>query len=362
MKVFLTILIFTVLTINSAQGQDNGLRTKLIDDAYTWTTATSEQLDSFYFSLQPIQTTRYKTHIRILLSGQSIDFYSSDNEEYFGRLTNYITQYITVKDKKSDAKKTEAYQYFFEQIDLDQRLVNEVVKKLLNSKQFDIPTDTLMAYWHSNFMHCDAFVFHFNFNGRYTNQIFNCPWGQKDTVKFKQLVLDNYQTLKSNLQLDSLYHLFENKLPKGKSYSTDGYRMMYKMTAKQVENWSKGKSLRDYMKSVKDTVDSYIKTELKKQKIVTEDLSCHCNFHLTFGTNGKLKKVKISHYDKPKLMESIGLGDYLEDKKEIRKCKTKIRQIFKNIDLSFLNLEYEIYRTFRFDSDNGFQLSDNTIY
>jgi hypothetical protein len=64
MRVILTILIFISLTI-STQGQDSGLQTKLIDEAYTWSKVSSEQLDSFYFNLQPIQTTKYKSHIRM---------------------------------------------------------------------------------------------------------------------------------------------------------------------------------------------------------------------------------------------------------------------------------------------------------
>lgn len=361
MRVLLTIFIFIVLTI-SAQGQVIGLQTKLIDDAYTWRTVKSEQLDSFYFNLQPIQTTKYKTHIRISLTGQSLDFYSSDNEKYLGRLTNYITEYISVKDKDSDYDQSKEHQYVFEQIDLEQALVDNVVKKLLKSKQPEIPTDTLIASWQHFFLHCNGLAFQFNLNGKYTKQIFHCPWGQKDTVEYKQVVLDNYQTLKSTFQLDSLYKSFENKLPKGKSYSSDGYRMLYKWTDKQAEDWSKRQPQRDFMKSVKDTVDSYINTELKKQKIELKEIECFQDYSLTFGRNGKLKEVNISHYDKPKLKNSLGLGDYLADKKEIRKCKSKIRQIFKKIDLSFLNLKSEIYRTFSFDHNNEYQLRDDTIY
>ena len=171
-----------------------------------------------------------------------------------------------------------------------------------------------------------------------------------------------YETLKTIFQLDTLYQTFENKLPKGETYSKDAYRMMYKWTDQQSENWAKFKPQRDFMKSIKDTVDGYINSELKKQKIELKEIDCFQDYRLTFGTNGKLKKVNISHHDKPKLKNSLGLGDYLADKKEIRKCKSKIRQVFKNMDLNFLNLKSEIYRTFSFDHNNEFQLRDDTIY
>lgn len=75
MKVILTTIFFLLLTI-CVSGQENELRTKLIDENYSWRNATAEQLDSFYFDLQPVQTTKFKSHFRISLTGQTIDFYS----------------------------------------------------------------------------------------------------------------------------------------------------------------------------------------------------------------------------------------------------------------------------------------------
>ena len=361
MKVSLSTIFFLLLTI-CVCGQENGLRTKLIDENYSWRNKTAEQLDSFYFDLQPIQTTKFKSHFRISLTGQTIDFYSSDNLKFHGKLTNFITEYITVKSKDSDYDQGKEYQYVIEQISLENTAVNKFVEGLKKTGQLEIPTDTLIPSWQRNFLHCNSLVFQFNINGKYTKQIFHCPWGQKDSVEFKSIILDNYETLKSTFQLDSIYDSFEGKLPKGKTYSRDGYRMMYKMTDQQSENWKKGQTQRDFMKSVKDTIDSYINSELQKQDIKLSGIDCFEDYRLTFGKNGKLKKVTLSDYDKPTLKKSLGLGDYLADKKEIRKCKRKIKQIFSTIDLGFLNLETEIYRTFSFDHKNEYQLRDDTIY
>ncbi len=361
MKVTFTLIFFFLLTI-FASGQENGLRTKLIDENYSWRNKTAEQLDSFYFDLQPVQTTKFKSHFRISLTGQTIDFYSSDNVKFHGKLTNFITEYITVKSKDSDYDQSKEYQYVIEQISLEKTAVDKFVKGLIKTGQLEIPTDTLISSWQRNFLHCNSLVFQFNIDGKYTKQIFHCPWGQKDSVEYKNIVLDNYQSLKSTFQLDSLYDSFEDKLPKGKTYSRDGYRMMYIMTDQQSEHWRKGQPQRDLMKSVKDTVDSYINSELKKQDIKLNGIDCFEDYRLTFGKNGKLKSVTLSHHDKPTLKKSLGLGDYLADKKEIRKCKRKIKQIFSTIDLSFLNIETEIYRTFSFDHKNKYQLRDDTIY
>lgn len=345
-----------------ASGQENGLRTKLIDENYTWRTVSSEQLDSFYFDLQPIQTTKFKSHFRISLTGQIIDFYSSDNSKYHGKLTNYSTEYISVKNKDNDYDQNKEYQYVIEQIDLEQSNVENIVEKFIRTGQPEIPTDTLIASWQRNFLHCNGLIFQFNINGKYTKQTFHCPWGQNDSVEFKNIILNNYQTLKSTFQLDSLYDSFESKLPKGKTYSRDGYRMMYKMTDRQSESWKKSQPQRDYMKSIKDTVDNYINSELKKRNIELNKIECFEDYRLTFGKNGKLKNVNLSAYDKPTLKKSLGLSDYLEDKREIKKCRRKIKQIFRDIDFSFLNLETEIYRTFSFGLNNEIQLRDDTIY
>ena len=360
MKVTLSTIFFLLLTIR-VSGQENGLRTKLIDENYSWRNKTAEQLDSFYFDLQSIQTTKLKAHFRISLTGQTIDFFSSDNVKFQGKLTNYITEYITVKSKDSDYDQSKEHQYVIEQIDLEQTKVDKFLEGLIKTGQLEIPTDTLISSWQRNFLHCNSLVFQFNIDGKYTKQIFHCPWGQKDSIEFKSIILNNYENLKSTFQLDSLYDSFEGKLPKGKTYSRDGYRMMFIMTDQQSENWKKSQPQRDLMKSVKDKVDSYINSELKKQDIKLNGIDCFEDYRLTFGKNGKLKSVTLSHHDKPTLKKSLGIGDYFADKKGIRKCKRKIKQIFSTIDLSFLNIGTEIYRTFSFDQ-NEYQLRDDTIY
>lgn len=356
------IILFFVFYSIFVQGQNSVLQTKLIDENYSYPKILSNQLDSFYFGLQPINKTKYKYHIRISLTGQIIDFYSSNNIDFLGTLINYTIEYKTVKDKENDSNKSMAYQYVIEHINLEQLLVDSIVKKILITGLSKIPTDSLINSWQLRFHHCNNLIFQFNLNGKYTEQIFHCPWEQEDTIKFKKEILDNYQTLKSLFKLDSLYEDFESKLSKGKTYSKDGYEMRFIMTNKQLRNWSKSKPKRDFMKMVKDSVDTYIDKELKKQKIEVKDVNCFQYYRLTFGINGKLKKVTTSRYETPKLKNSLGLSDYLADKKEIRKCKLKVIQIFKKIDLSFLNFESEIYRTFSFENNNEYLLIDDTMY
>jgi hypothetical protein len=257
MRITLSIIIFITLTV-SAKGQINGLKTKLIDESYAWNKVSGEVFDNYYFNLQPLQTSKFQSHIRISLTGQIIDFYSIDNKNYLGKLTNYITEYKTLKDKNNDYPQNQEYQYIIEQSNLDEILVNKMVEKLYTTGQPKIPTDSLIASWQHNFRHCNSLIFQFKINGNYTKQFFHCPWGQKDSSEFKNIIVDNYQALNSIFRLDSSYKIFESKLTKGKSYTRDGYRMIYKMTDSQFENWNKDKPIRDYLKSLKDSIDNYI--------------------------------------------------------------------------------------------------------
>lgn len=338
------------------------LHYKKIDKDYTWRTANKYQIDSFYYNLIPIQKSEKQTHLRISLTGQEIDIFSNDGKNYEGVLTNITTEYSSKKVKGQDYEESVASQEVYQKICLDKAKVKNVFDSLIASRQFEIPTDSIIPNWNTDFLHCGSIHFQYKIDGQFKTQEYFCPWSQSDTVTYKSIIVGNYDLIKKILNLDSLYKQFENELGKGKSYSRDGYRMMYKMTDKESEDWTKGKPRRDYLKSIKDTVDNYIELRLNNQEIRLDNIDCFENYQLVFGMNGKLKKVDVIKYDKPKLRNSLGLGDFLEDKREISKCKKKIKELFSEIDLSFLNLEYEIYRTFSFDNNEKFQLKDDTMY
>lgn len=338
------------------------LQYKKIDRNYSWRTATKSQIDSFYYELSPIQSSEKQIHLRISLTGQLVDIFSKDGKKYEGVLTNIITEYISRKVKGQEYEESVASQEVFQKVSLDSAKVKYVFDSLVASGQLEIPTDSLIPNWNAYFLHCGSINFQYKIDEQFITQEYFCPWSQSDTVAYKSVIVSNYNLIKTTFNLDSLYKLFENELPKGKSYSRDGYRMMYKLTDKESENWAKSKPRRDYLKSIKDTVDNYLELRLNDQEIELDNIDCFENYQLVFGTNGKLKKVDVVEYDKPKLRNSLGLGDFLEDKREIRKCRKKIKEIFREIDLSFLKLEHEVYRTFSFDHNEKFQLRDDTMY
>ena len=135
--------------------------------------------------------------------------------------------------------------------------------------------------------------------------------------------------------------------------------MTYIMTEKQEEAWKKDKPRRDYLKSIKDTIDNYINFKLDSLQATSNlmKFSCFDSYHLTFSKNGKLKKIWTSPEDNMKIGD--GLSFYIEDKLEIWKCRKKIKKIFKLINLKSFHLRYELYRTFYFDIGT---ITDDTIY
>ncbi len=101
-------------------------------------------------------------------------------------------------------------------------------------------------------------------------------------------------------------------------------------------------------------------TEFKTKNIELKGIDCFEDFRLIFGINGKL--VSVSSISNIKLKNSNGLKEYLAEKREVRDCRRKINELFKTIDLSFLNLKYEVYRIFTFNHKGEYQLRDDTMY
>jgi len=134
------------------------------------------------------------------------------------------------------------------------------------------------------------------------------------------------------------------------------------MTEKQNEAWKKSKPEREYLKSKKDTINNYLISLVKNTNIKSEKINCFENYDLLFSPKGKLVSLKVYDYDKPKLKNSLGIRDYLKDKKEIRNCKNIIKKLFKNSDFSFLDLKSYVRRSISFNLNGNPEITDNTIY
>lgn len=320
------------------------------------------QLDSFYYNLHPVNISNNYFHIRISKEGQRIDLISGYSKNYKGFITNEITEYAYIKEKKEEFQQRIAKYNYFETIPLPQFKVKSIVDSFIFSNQFEIPTDSLIQNWNDRFLHCNSIQFYCKIDKRYESKNYTCLWGQEDSIAYKSVIIKNYDLIDSMLNLDSLYNNFMRKLPKGKLYSNNSYRMRFIMTDEQLKWWNKSKPRRKYLDSIKVSVDKYLNAQLTMQNIELDKVNCFENYYLKFGTNGRLKKVSVQDYDKPRLYGLFDIGEYFAEKKEIRKCKNKIKKIFRNISLNSFNLKYDVERIISFDHKSKFQLRDETMY
>jgi len=341
------LFILTILTFSSIYGQ-TGL---------TSYSADLPAQDSLEVALIDIEKSDYVFYFRLLLSGQTIEIYSQDNETFDGIIINSIKEYNQIKIEGD--YRTKATKLYTDKVLIESSKATSLAHQIIESGQFSIPTDTLIETWTRWYLHCGSLKFELKNYKKYFEQSFHCPWSQPDSVEFKDVILSNYYLLKQELKLDSIYQNFWSQLPKGKTYSRSGYGMTYIMTDEQEAAWKKDKPRRDYLKSIKDTVDNYLKMRLKEIQ-TTSDLTispCY-SAHLTIGRNGKLKKIRTNR----DMKLSDGLSWYIEDLIEDRRCKKAIKRIFKKINLSSFDLEYDVYRTFYRSLGEGWTITDNTIY
>jgi len=174
-----------------------------------------EYLNLKGFKLRSLQSSIYQTHIRISIGLQTIDLYSKDGVTFEGVLTNYIQAYAgSSKEGRVPSKKT----YYYEKIPLASEKVKLVVQMLYKTQQPAIPTDSLISDWTSGAIHCDKLFFEYYINKKYHKQRYSCPESQNDSIPYKKVIQGNQLFIEKELELDSLYASFKNKLPKDKAF------------------------------------------------------------------------------------------------------------------------------------------------
>lgn len=357
MKQIFIILSFLLFSLQGI-AQNFPLKSTRLNNNYTWRNSTLAERQHYYLELPMVQNSDYKTHLRVILIGQIIDFFSADNLSFKGTLTNKIIEYKSSKNKRS--RESEEFQIVYHTQKLDSSVSTLLANQLLKSGQYDIPTDSLIKDWNHGYLHCESIDFHFKIDNSYKEKSFSCPWNQSDSIDFKAVILSNLRLLEKELSLEARYNRFESLLKRGITYSRDGYRLMYRMTDREIAAWKKDEPRRKYLKSIKNSLDNYLETELSKQNISLDKIDCIEDYYVTFGTNGKLESVLVSPKDRPTL--SYGLGDYFEERQETRKCRKKLKHIFRNIDLSSFNLKYKIRRIVSFWGKGEIRVREATFY
>ncbi len=317
-------------------------------------------IDTFSDGLPAIEKSVYNVEFRLLLGNQIVEFHSDDRSNFDGSVTNSIKQIGYVKTK--EGSNPQASKIHIQTIAIDSITSTRLARKILQSGQAEIPTDSLIPSWVNRYLHCGSIAYQFKLDDNYSKKSFHCPWNQPDSTEYKDIIIANYNLLVDSLKLTELYDKFMQQLPKGKTYSRNGYSMMYLYTEKQKEALNKDQPRRDYLKLVRDTIDDYLRSEIEKKKEAMSQIGCFQSYRLVFSSNGRLKSVKVSSYDKPALKKSIGFGDYVDDIREVSKCKSAIRKILKYANLNTLNKGYKVYRSLSVNYTGEIQLIDNMIY
>lgn len=335
---FILLLFFSI----NALGQESKLRFSTIEDSATW--SKTSRGDSNYLALPSIKYSKYKTYIRTSSPGQIIDLYSMNNMTFKGILTNYIIEYTHTQ---TEGEYTKTAQCIYEKIDLDSILCTTAALKLLATRQDTLPTDSLIKSWNKRFNDCNEIEFEFRVKGHYIKQTYSCPWGQNDSNPNVHTILANYDTITKEFNLQAHYDTFTSYLPKGKTYSRDGFIMMYVPTQRQNRQLQKNKPYIEYLDSVKITLNKYLSDTLTRLFKVYNGLSCDDQFSLKFSKNNKLIKITTN---------SKFSGS--EDRKDYHTCKKKIKEAFHHIRINFIHSKIAYWRELRYDGNKVF-ITDN---
>lgn len=355
-KILLFSLIFHSLLFQSQKINDD---LQFIKDEKFDQKLSSEERNRIIFNISPIEDSDDLINLRILFPRQIIELRKNKNNQYLGFVLNKTTQYNYCKRDRNELKNTVE---FFQKTSIEPDKTKEVIDKLIQSNQIELPTDSQIENWNRNYLHCSGINFQFKILNNIQKQEYNCPLHQDEEKTTIKIIAENIRFVQSELKLDSIYKNFESSLPPGNNYSYDGYRMMLKLSKKQIVIREKYKPYREFLKLKKDTIDNYLKSLIQNTNIRSEKINCFETYHLEFSTKGKLKNIAVANSDKPKWKDSLGLKDFFKDKKEIRKCEKFIKEMFLNTDLSWLDLKFNLNRSISFDLNGNPQLSDDTIY
>lgn len=343
----LKITIILLLIYGNLFGQ-NILNKIDLDENYTWQNHSEEEINEYYFGLKPIKDSNNTYHFRYIKTGQIIDLISNDGIIFSGQLVNEITEYKSIKKEYGNDLKPS--NYVFEITELNKSNSTKVGQYILNQKTFSIPTDSIISGWNFYWLDCFGISLNYKIKDEFHMTSYTCPWNQLDSIEYVTQIKNTYQYINHTLELENEYSKFTNKLEKGKSYSKDSYKMMYILTDKQNELRKKGKPQRDYLKTIKDTIDNYLEKELNKLIQNSTELKCYDDYHLTFSKRGKLKSMKVD----------MGFWERLSDK-DYKKCRRILKKVFREIKIDFVNPKYDFYRDLSFGQKEIY-ITDPTIY
>jgi hypothetical protein len=275
----------------------------------------------------PLEKSAYRTHIKVLQNGQFIELYSDNDSVFSGRLVDHIYQY---KRQRKHSHKSRGFgRYFYRITPIGQKESTEIARRLKESGQYKIPTDSLIKGWNQRFLDCEIARFQFKTGTTFRQATYYCVPGQKDSIEFVPTIKGNLKYLREVLQLDSAKESFSRALPRGRSYSTDGYLNFYMLTQRQSDDWDKYAPMRAYYRPIKDTITRLIEQQLNKYSALHAAIDCYGQFRLRFTGEGRLLKVV-----------SCSKAEDKERRKQYAVCIKKIEDACSALRIDFVRAHY----------------------
>ena len=327
--------------------QDSLTRKNLNEDIGS-TYLTEFNQAQFYFDLLPLENSEYGFHFRYIKSGQIIDLYSKDNLTFSGLIVNFIQE--TKQVKTEYGYNSEPINYVFNKVKIADTSATKLGKYILKEKTNEIPTDSLISEWNFNWLDCGAIKFKYKIGDKISNRTYTCAQNQNDSIAYVVDIKKLKDMLSNDLELKSSFDSFTDKLPKGASYKIDGWITMFKLSEKQIKWREKNKPMRDYLKTVKDTIDNYLEFELNRLIPNSTELDCFDDYRLTFNKKGRLKRMKVD----------MGFWERMFDK-DYQKCRRILKKAFREIKVDFIDPKYVFYRDLSFGGKEIY-ITDPTLY
>lgn len=326
----------------------DGLMRKNLNDKIGFHYISDSKQAAYYFDLLPIEQSEKKIHFRYIESGQIIDLYSDDARRFEGQIVNFIQE--TKEVKTEYGRKNEPTNYVFEKIKISEVDASKIGNFILISKSHKIPTDSLISDWNFNWLDCGNIKFKHKVDKEISNARFTCVQHQNENVSFVSEIKTLKDTIAKTFQLKLIFDKFTDKLPKGELYIINDGKNMYKLSEKQLKWLEKSKPIREYQKTIKDTIDHYLAFELNRLIPNSSDLDCYDEFRLTFNKNGKLKNMDVN----------MGFWEKLFDK-DYKRCRRILKKAFREIQIDFVDPKDTFFRDLYFGREKIY-ISDPTLY
>jgi hypothetical protein len=309
------------LSVFYCKGQDSKL---LSGDTSFWRKFEYAKNPKLHLPDLILSTEKY--HFRYWTDKQVVDIWTLDGLTFNGLITSYTNSYIEHSPEKKSQK---ASKTFYKQVYLDTSTAKKAYQLIRHIET--IPTDKSVKGWVQGF-DGDEYIFETSTPSTYCFRQYWTPSVQDSSLMEARDIQNFLIEMDSTLKLHDQYKKFFSTLNPG-NYIGDGGTMTIKLTPVQIQYFKKAKPYRDYLYSVKDTLDHYLSDTLTKIISHYGGLKCYDDFFLKFSKDNKLLAITTNS----KFSDS-------EDKRDFIGCKKKIINAFNFINVDFVHskVAYEL--------------------